>query len=188
MRAPTRWRSRRRQKYPDRFCILGWFPLDKPEERKRIETWKQRPGMLGLRWSLTRPEQENWHKDGTMDWVWPAAERAGTPIATMAWRFLPLFKRDRGEASQSEAAHRSSRTGALGEGRRGVRRSGHAVLAGEAAERRGQGDRRAGLFAMRRIRSATSMTGCTASSTPTGRSASSGAPTSRACRAATGNA
>jgi predicted TIM-barrel fold metal-dependent hydrolase len=80
------------KKYPDRFCILGWFPLDKPEERERIESWKQRPGMLGLRWSLTRPEQENWHKDGTMDWLWPAAERAGTPIATMAWRFLPLFR------------------------------------------------------------------------------------------------
>jgi len=80
------------RKYPDRFCILGWFPLDRPEERGRIETWKQRPGMLGLRWSLTRPEQEDWHKDGTMDWLWPAAERAGTPIATMAWRFLPLFK------------------------------------------------------------------------------------------------
>jgi predicted TIM-barrel fold metal-dependent hydrolase len=80
------------KKYPDKFCILGWFPLDKPEERKRIETWKQRPGMLGLRWSLTRPEQENWHQDGTMDWLWPAAERAGTPVATMAWRFLPLFR------------------------------------------------------------------------------------------------
>jgi predicted TIM-barrel fold metal-dependent hydrolase len=26
-----------------------------------------------------------------MDWLWPAAEKAGTPIATMAWRFLPLF-------------------------------------------------------------------------------------------------
>ena len=134
------------KKYPDRFCILGWFPLDKPEERKRIETWKQRPGMLGLRWSLTRPEQENWHKDGTMDWVWPAAERAGTPIATMAWRFLPLFKADRREAPQPEADHRSSRAGALGEGCGGVCRSGHAVLAGESAERRGEGDRRAGLF------------------------------------------
>ena len=80
------------RKYPDRFCILGWFPLDKPESHTLIDTWKQRPGMLGLRWSLTRPEQENWHKDGTMDWLWPAAERAGTPIATMAWRFLPLFR------------------------------------------------------------------------------------------------
>ena len=76
--------------YPDRFCILGWFALDRPEERARIETWKLRPGMLGLRWSLTRPEQENWHKDGTMDWLWPAAEKAGIPIALMASNYLPL--------------------------------------------------------------------------------------------------
>jgi predicted TIM-barrel fold metal-dependent hydrolase len=79
-------------KYPDRFCILGWFPLDRPESRGLIDTWKQRRGMLGLRWSLTRPEQQTWHADGTMDWLWPAAERAGLPIATMAWRFLPLFR------------------------------------------------------------------------------------------------
>jgi predicted TIM-barrel fold metal-dependent hydrolase len=49
--------------------------------------------MLGLRWSLTRPGQETWHENGTMDWLWPAAEKAGTPVATMAWRFLPLFRR-----------------------------------------------------------------------------------------------
>jgi predicted TIM-barrel fold metal-dependent hydrolase len=79
------------KKYPDKFCALGWFPLDDLSQRKRIETWKQQPGMLGLRWSLTRSGQETWHEDGTMDWLWPAAEKAGTPIATMAWRFLPLF-------------------------------------------------------------------------------------------------
>ena len=80
-------------KYPDKFCSLGWFALDDPTQRARIETWKQQPGMLGLRWSLTRPGQETWHEDGTMDWLWPAAEKAGTPVATMAWRFLPLFGR-----------------------------------------------------------------------------------------------
>jgi len=79
-------------KYPDRFCTLGWFPLDDPSQRGRISTWKQQPGMVGLRWSLTRPGQETWHEDGTMDWLWPAAEQAGTPVATMAGRFLPLFK------------------------------------------------------------------------------------------------
>lgn len=79
--------------YPNRFCSLGWFPLDDPAQRSRIETWKQQPGMKGLRWSLTRAGQETWHEDGTMDWLWPAAERAGTPVATMAWRFLPLFGR-----------------------------------------------------------------------------------------------
>jgi predicted TIM-barrel fold metal-dependent hydrolase len=78
--------------YPDRFCILGWFPVNDPSQRPRIETWKQRKGMMGLRWALTRPEQKTWHEDGTMDWLWPAAEKAGTPVATMAWRFLPLFR------------------------------------------------------------------------------------------------
>ena len=79
------------RKYPDKFCSLGWFPLNDPSQRKRIETWKQQAGMAGLRWSLTRDGQETWHEDGTMDWLWPAAEKAGTPVATMAWRFLPLF-------------------------------------------------------------------------------------------------
>lgn len=79
-------------RYPDKFCIMGWFPLDDPSQRVRIETWKQRKGMVGLRWSLTRPGQETWHQDGTMDWLWPAAEKAGTPVATMAWHFLPLFR------------------------------------------------------------------------------------------------
>ena len=79
-------------KYPDKFCIMGWFPLDDPSQRGRITTWKQRTGMVGLRWALTRPEQQTWHADGTMDWLWPAAEAAGTPVATMAGRFLPLFR------------------------------------------------------------------------------------------------
>jgi predicted TIM-barrel fold metal-dependent hydrolase len=81
------------REYPDKFCILGWFPLDKPDSRGLAATWKQQPGMLGLRWSLTRAEQANWPYDGTMDWMWPEAEAAGTPVATMAYRFLPQFTR-----------------------------------------------------------------------------------------------
>jgi hypothetical protein len=55
-------------KYPNRFAILGNFPLDKPESRTLIDGWKSRPGMLGL---------------------WPAAEKAGIPIALMASNYLP---------------------------------------------------------------------------------------------------
>lgn len=77
--------------YPDKFAILGHFPLDRPESRALVDTWKQRPGMLGLRFALVRPEQRAWHEDGTMDWLWPAAERAGLPVATMANRFFPLI-------------------------------------------------------------------------------------------------
>jgi predicted TIM-barrel fold metal-dependent hydrolase len=76
-------------KYPNRFGILGNFPVDKPENRSLIDTWKQRPGMLGLRYAFTQPHQANWMTDGTMDWLWPAAEKAGIPIALMASNYLP---------------------------------------------------------------------------------------------------
>ena len=80
-------------RYPARLAVLGQIPLDQPESRALVDTWKDQPGMLGLRYELVRPEQRSWHEDGTMDWLWPAAERAGLPVAAMAWRFLPAFKR-----------------------------------------------------------------------------------------------
>ena len=135
------------KKYPDKFCILGWFPLDDPAQRKRIETWKQQPGMLGLRWSLTREGQETWHEDGTMDWLWPAAEKAGTPIATMAWRFLPLFGQIAERHPQSETDHRSSGGGPVGAGTRRRLRSWTMLLPlAKLPERGDQGDRCAGLL------------------------------------------
>ena len=47
-------------KYPNRFAILGHFPLDKPESRDLIAGWKSRPGMLGLRFALLQPHQATW--------------------------------------------------------------------------------------------------------------------------------
>ena len=40
--------------------------------------------MLGLRYALLQPDQQAWLTDGTLDWLWPAAEQAGLPIAFMA--------------------------------------------------------------------------------------------------------
>lgn len=77
--------------HPDRFAILGNFPLDRPESRGLVEGWKQRPGMLGLRFTFLQPRQKTWPTDGTMDWLWPAAERAGLPVALLAADFLPLL-------------------------------------------------------------------------------------------------
>ena len=74
--------------HPNRFAILGHFPLDKPENRALIDNWKSRPGMLGLRYAFTQPHQQNWMTDGTMDWLWPAGEKAQIPIALMASNYL----------------------------------------------------------------------------------------------------
>ncbi len=80
------------RQHPSRFAILGHFPLDRPESRALVDSWKTQPGMLGLRFALVRPEQQTWHADGTMDWLWQAAERAGLPVALLAARFLPVFR------------------------------------------------------------------------------------------------
>jgi predicted TIM-barrel fold metal-dependent hydrolase len=78
------------RRHPGRYAVLGWFRLDHPESRALIDGWKKRPGMLGLRFTFSEPQQKSWPGDGTMDWLWPAAERAGLPVALAAGDFLPI--------------------------------------------------------------------------------------------------
>ena len=77
------------RQHPDHFAILGNFPVERPESRALVEGWKQRPGMLGLRFVFLQPHQRSWPTDGTLDWLWPAAERAGLPVALHAHAFMP---------------------------------------------------------------------------------------------------
>src|SRR5919197_3146858 len=81
------------RQHPNRLAILGNFPLDRPENRALVDSWKQRPGMLGFRFTFNQPHQRTWMTDGTVDWLWPAAERAGLPVALMASDFLPVVGR-----------------------------------------------------------------------------------------------
>jgi predicted TIM-barrel fold metal-dependent hydrolase len=74
----------------ERLAVLGNSPLDRPENRALIDGWKRRPGMLGLRFTFNQPHQRTWPTDGTIDWLWPAAERAGLPVALAAANFLPV--------------------------------------------------------------------------------------------------
>ena len=77
--------------HPSRFAILGNFPLDKRESRALVPTWKQRPGMVGLRFYFSPPNMRTWPTDGTIDWLWPAAEKAQLPVALLAGDWLPLL-------------------------------------------------------------------------------------------------
>ncbi|HZT51770.1 MAG TPA: amidohydrolase family protein [Stellaceae bacterium] len=81
------------RRHPQRFAVLGWFHLDDPQARSLIPTWTSRPGMLGLRFTFAQPHQQSWPTDGTLDWLWPEAERAGIPIALAAATFLPVVGR-----------------------------------------------------------------------------------------------
>src|SRR5262249_39111276 len=74
---------------PDRFAIMGWFYLDEAARRAAIDTWKSRPGMQGLRLYFSDPRSQSWPDDGTLDWLWPVAERLDIPVFLQASTFLP---------------------------------------------------------------------------------------------------
>jgi predicted TIM-barrel fold metal-dependent hydrolase len=70
--------------YSGRFAIMGSVPLDRPESRARIAGWRSQPGMLGLRYGFLSDPARRWLADGTLDWLWKAAEEASVPIAMLA--------------------------------------------------------------------------------------------------------
>jgi predicted TIM-barrel fold metal-dependent hydrolase len=70
--------------YPGRFAIMGSLPLDQPGSQARIAGWRQQPGMLGLRYTFLHDPARRWLADGTIDWLWVEAEKAGVPIAMLA--------------------------------------------------------------------------------------------------------
>ncbi len=78
------------RQHPDRFAVMGRFPIEKPEHRDRIPGWKRQPGMLGMRFTFHRPQHRHWLTDGTADWFWPEAERAEIPIMLSAPYALPV--------------------------------------------------------------------------------------------------
>ena len=77
--------------YPGRFAIMGALPLDQPESRALVASWRSQPGMLGLRYGFLQEPLRGWLEDGTLDWLWDAAERAGVPIAMLATDSLPAI-------------------------------------------------------------------------------------------------
>ena len=79
--------------YPGRFAIMGALPLDRPESRARVASWRHQPGMLGLRYGFLQEPLRGWLEDGTLDWLWAAAEHAGVPIALLATDSLPAVGR-----------------------------------------------------------------------------------------------
>jgi predicted TIM-barrel fold metal-dependent hydrolase len=71
------------QDYPGRFAVMGSVPLE-PASAGLIAGWRTQPGMLGLRFVMLDEPRCRWVGDGTLDWLWAAAEEADVPIAMLA--------------------------------------------------------------------------------------------------------
>ena len=79
------------KRYPDRFAVMGRIRLQDPKSAALLPTWKQQPGMLGVRVTFNTPPTLAWLSDGTADWFWPAAEKAGLAVMFLAVGEVPGF-------------------------------------------------------------------------------------------------
>src|SRR5215472_14232398 len=69
--------------YPDRFAVMGRLDVQKPESRALVADWRKQPGMLGMRFTFHNEHYRHLLTDGSMDWFWPAAEKAGIPLMVL---------------------------------------------------------------------------------------------------------
>ena len=79
--------------YPGRFAIMGSLPLEDPASRGKIATWRNQPGMLGLRYTFLHDPARAQLEDGTLDWVWAECEKHGVPISALCTDSLATFGR-----------------------------------------------------------------------------------------------
>jgi predicted TIM-barrel fold metal-dependent hydrolase len=80
------------KRYPNRFAVMGRIPLKNPQSAALLPKWKEQPGMLGVRVTFLR-DAAAWLSDGTADWLWPAAEKAGLPVMFLAPGRVSMFAR-----------------------------------------------------------------------------------------------
>ncbi len=78
--------------YSGRFAVMGLLPLDGSihEACDLITHWRDTPGLLGLRFSFKDDAEgaQQRLRDGSLDAVWAAAEKAGVPLTTLATDWL----------------------------------------------------------------------------------------------------
>ena len=74
--------------HPDRFAVMGRLDTEVPAARGVLATWRRQPGMLGLRFTFSRPGMREPLTDGRLDWLWKEAEAAAVPIMVMVPRAM----------------------------------------------------------------------------------------------------
>lgn len=77
--------------HPDKFCILGHFDLQAANREEIVRHWRERPGMLGFRFTFNQPHQQSWWTDGSLGWFWAACEREKLPVGLLAGGHMAAF-------------------------------------------------------------------------------------------------
>lgn len=72
------------QRYPDRFAVMGRFPLQDAPAEAPVAKWKSQQGMLGMRFTFHNEHYLHFLVNGTADWLWAAAEHHAIPVMIFA--------------------------------------------------------------------------------------------------------
>jgi predicted TIM-barrel fold metal-dependent hydrolase len=70
-------------RHPDRFAVTCTAALD-PSPSRRLPDTLEQLGVVGMRVAFSLPRDRARLADGSADWLWPAAERAGVPLMVFA--------------------------------------------------------------------------------------------------------
>jgi predicted TIM-barrel fold metal-dependent hydrolase len=80
------------RRYPGRFATMGCVSLNDPAVARRFPTWKEQAGVLGIRLNI-RGDEATLLDNGSTDWFWSAAEKAGIPVMFLTTGQTHLFAR-----------------------------------------------------------------------------------------------
>jgi len=69
--------------HPGKFAVMGRINLADPASKALVPDWKKQPGMLGMRFTFHNEHNRHFLTDGSADWLWPAAEKAGIPLMVL---------------------------------------------------------------------------------------------------------
>ena len=125
--------------YPDRFAVMGRLALQDPASRALVADWRKQPGMLGMRFTFHNEHYRHFLTDGTADWLWPAAEKAGIPLMVLVPGALDHLDRIADAPSRPQARDRPRGHQRARQGAQGLRGAARGLRAGQAPERRGEG-------------------------------------------------
>jgi L-fuconolactonase len=75
--------------HPDRFAVMGHLSITDPDRESRLQAWRETPGMLGLRVTLSRGASQRYLQNGTLDWLWGIAQECGIPVYLLPPDLIP---------------------------------------------------------------------------------------------------
>ena len=70
--------------HPGRFGVMGLMDPTDEEAPDLIATWREQPGMLGLRGSVTELGRARWSSEGAVERFWTACAEHELPVTVMA--------------------------------------------------------------------------------------------------------